>query len=295
MASVRFTQRMTRPAFMLFAGIVIILFALPGAFAAPAPSPVPNKATDQLLADIQAAINRKDTQEALKLANRSLELDPKNPQTCFVRGQIHELMRNHPKAIADYTESIRLQPNAPMVYQQRGAENFRAGKIKESIADFEKFIGFDPRTAAQHWQLGISYYYAGRYADGARQFELHQTVNPQDVENAVWHFLCVARKDGIEKARQGLIPITSDHRVPMKQVHALFAGKGQPEDVFKAAGQDESAVFYANLYLGLYYEAGGDVIKTREYIGKAAEKLDPGNYMTEVARVHDQLLKKPAK
>ena len=24
----------------------------------------------------------------------------------------------------------------------------------------------------------------------AGQFELHQRVNPQDVENAVWHYLC---------------------------------------------------------------------------------------------------------
>ncbi|MBC8002448.1 MAG: tetratricopeptide repeat protein [Opitutaceae bacterium] len=286
---------MTRPASILFAGILFILTTLPAAFSAPAASPVPNKVTGQLMADIQAAINRKDTQEALKLANRSVELDPKNPQTYFVRGRIYEILRNHPKAISDYTESIRIEPNAPMAYQLRGAENFRAGNIKESITDFEKFISFDPRTAAEHWQLGISYYYAGRYADGAKQFELHQTVNPQDVENAVWHFLCVARKDDVQKARQGLIPIQSDYRVPMKQVHALFAGKAQPDEVFKAAGQSEDAVFYANLYLGLFYEASGDAGKAREYILKAAERLNANNYMTDVARVHAQLLKKTGK
>ena len=288
---------MIRPASILFAGFLIVLMTDPAMFAAPAPGPVPNKVTGQLMADIQAAMNRKDTQEALKLANRSVELDPRNPQTYFVRGRIHEIMRNHSKAIADYTESIRLEPNAPMAYQLRGAENFRAGNIKESVTDFETFIRVDPdpRSAAHHWQLGISYYYAGRYADGAKQFELHQTVNPQDVENAVWHFICVARKDGLEKARLGLIPISSDYRVPMKQVHALFSGKAQPEDVFKAAGQNEDAVFYANLYLGLYYEAVGDAAKSREYILKSAERLDPNNYMTDVARVHAQLLKKAAK
>ena len=53
----------------------------------------------------------------------------------------------------------------------------------------------------------ISDYYVGKFADGRRQFESHKTVNPNDVENAAWHFLCVARLDGIEKAQSACIKI----------------------------------------------------------------------------------------
>mgnify|MGYP000446850332 CR=1 FL=1 len=40
--------------------------------------------------------------------------------------------------------------------------------------------------------------------EGRKLFELHRSVNPQDVENAAWHFLCAARVDGLEKARAQL-------------------------------------------------------------------------------------------
>jgi len=153
-----------------------------------------------------------------------------------------------------------------------------------------------PFQVPQHWQRGIAYYYAGRFEAGRKQFELHQTVNPNDVENAVWHFLCVARASNVEKARAALIPITGDARVPMMEVHALFAGKLKPEDILKAAtaGNPPAArlnrqLFYAHLYLGLYFEALGDDGKAREHITKAAGEYQTGDYMGDVARVHLQL------
>ena len=113
----------------------------------------------------------------------------------------------------------------------------------------------------------------------------------------MWHFLCVARASGIEKARVALIPIERDARVPMMQVHALFAGKMKPEDVLGAAqagnptpAQLDNQLFYAHLYLGLYYEALGDLKRTREHIFKAAGDFKAEHYMGDVARVHAQVL-----
>ena len=121
-------------------------------------------------------------------------------------------------------------------------------------------------------------------------------MNPNDVENAVWHFLCVARTNGIEKARVALIPIKGDARVPMMEVHALFANKLKPEDVLKAAHagnppqlQLNRQLFYAHLYLGLYYEVLGDDERARENITQAAGRYRTDDYMGDVARVHLQL------
>ena len=161
-----------------------------------------------------------------------------------------------------------------------------------TLADFDKFIELVPQQAPYHWQRGIAYYYAGRFEDGRKQFELHQTVNPNDVENAVWHFLCVARESSVEKARTMLMPIKGDARIPMMEVHALFAGKAKPEDVLKAASTDGTPklqlnrqLFYAHLYLGLYFEVMGDETKATEHI-KAAVQYGTDDYMGDVARVH---------
>ncbi len=254
------------------------------------------KLFDDLQSQAKAAYSKGKPDEAVTLASRAIAIEPQNPRGYFLRARFHEENHAPARAIADYDQVLKLDPNVPDAWQHRGGEHFKLGHVKESLADFDKFIGFAPQKAPYHWQRGISLYYLGRFDEGRKQFESHQTVNSNDVENAVWHFLCVARTNGIEKARASLIPIKGDARVPMMEVHTLFAGKIEPEDVLKAATagnpappQLKSQLFYAHLYLGLYFEALGDDKLAREHITKAATEYQTGDYMGDVARVHLQL------
>ncbi|NDI17902.1 MAG: hypothetical protein EBY83_08090, partial [Verrucomicrobia bacterium] len=90
----------------------------------------------------------------------------------------------------------------------------------------DRLVELQPEAEPELWQRGLALYYAGRFADGRRQFELHRTVNPADVENVAWHFACVARDQGPDKARQAIIPVGQDRRVPMREILDLFAGTG---------------------------------------------------------------------
>jgi lipoprotein NlpI len=180
----------------------------------------------------------------------------------------------------------------------RGEGHFRNGRITESIADFDRELELQPDRAAEHWQRGISYYYAGEYEKGARQFELHRTVNPQDVENAAWHFLCVTRAPGgsVESARKALIQVTRDSRIPMAQIQRMFAGTATPEEVLQAGEMVGGiAKFYAELYVGLYYEAIDRSEESLRLIPSAATNPNAkDHYMGDVARVHVALRKKAA-
>jgi len=187
---------------------------------------------------------------------------------------------------------------AARALQARGEESFRQTRIRQAIADFDRRIQLQPNEAASNWQRGIACYYAGEYEKGARQFALHKTVNPQDVENAAWHFLCLARapKGSIETARKSLIDVTSDSRVPMAQIQQMFAGTMSPEKVL-AVGTETggTAKFYADLYVGLYYEALHREAESLRLLKLAADNPSAKeNYMRDVARVHVLLrTKKP--
>src|SRR5262249_28537182 len=144
----------------------------------------------------------------------------------------------------------------------------------------------------KHWQRGISYYYAGRFADGAAQFQLGQLAFGNDVENAFWHYLCNARQEGVEKARQNILKVGRDRRVPMMKIYDLIQGKARPEDIIMtpedAKLKDEArneALFYAQLYVALNYEAEGDAKKCLEHM-EEAHKHKIGHYMWDVANVH---------
>ncbi len=188
------------------------------------------------------------------------------------------------------TEQTQLAKEiAALAHQRRGEVHFRNARIKESMADFDTVIALLPEEAAGHWQRGIALYYAGEYQQGVNQFELHRTVNPEDVENSVWHILCLARTEGatLESAREQYMQVTRDRRIPMLQIQNLFTGKGTPEEVIEAAGTgSETAKFYADLYLGLFYEMTGEKEKSLEYIAEAAANPTAENYMGDVARTH---------
>ena len=182
---------------------------------------------------------------------------------------------------------------SPRELVQIGMEEVRAGKIEDSIKSFEGAARLQPNLKPQLWQLGISYYYAGEYSKGRELFEAHQKVNSQDVENAIWHLLCVTKLDGLEAARGKFIPITQDRRVPMKELHGLFAGKGSKEQVLEAAGKGDEAelknqMFYACLYLALYEEAKGNADESLKLIRRAAGEFGQSHYMGDVARVHQK-------
>ncbi len=177
---------------------------------------------------------------------------------------------------------------SPQMLLDRAIEDFENGRITESVAGFDQLVKVLPAFAPQLWQRGIALYYAGRYADCRAQFESHRTVNPNDVENAVWHYLCVARAESPAKARAALLPVGPDSRVPMRQVYQLFRGELKPEQVLAAAGSQASAQFFAQLYLGLYYEAQGDARRALEHMTAAAADrfAAAGGYMHTVARIH---------
>jgi lipoprotein NlpI len=209
----------------------------------------------------------------------------------------HVAKREHALAIADFDQILKLRPDWAEAYNHRGAELFKMGHIRQSLEDFDRAIELEPAQAPQHWQRGISLYYAGRYEDGRKQFELHQTVNGNDVENAAWRYLCMARAGTVQAARASILPIEHDSRIPMMQIYALYKGQAVVDDVLGAANAGNplpsalnERLFYAQLYIGLYYEAAGNAKAAREHIARAVEhRVD--HYMGDVARVHLQLLK----
>jgi hypothetical protein len=185
------------------------------------------------------------------------------------------------------------QGQSPRTLLDRAVAEFSKGRIAESVSAFDELARVVPAEAPYLWQRGIALYYAGRYRDCRAQFESHRTVNSDDVENAAWHFLCVARGESSQAARAALLPVGPDSRVPMREVYEMFKGSTTADAVLTAAGTRPQARFYAHLYIGLYFEATGDAARAREHIELAAQPqfADAGGYMHMVAVVHQTRLK----
>ena len=183
--------------------------------------------------------------------------------------------------------AVQAQGAAEAIFQ-RAVADFEQGRIAVAAAGFDQVAELLPQQAPHLWQRGIALYYAERYGDCREQFESHRTVNPNDVENAVWHYLCVARAESPAAAEAALLPVGPDSRVPMREIYQMFSGDLAPAGVMAAAGDNPRGRFYAHLYLGLYYEAQGRADEAFEQIELAAGEryARAGGYMHMVARVH---------
>jgi lipoprotein NlpI len=195
---------------------------------------------------------------------------------------------------ADPAGPAPLLSTSPLQPFERAVQLFFAGDSAESARVFDDLMRARPDLAPGLWQRGLALYYAGRYDDGRKQFELHRTVNPNDVENPAWHFLCVARMTSPEQAREQMLPVGADARVPMREILGLYRGEGTAAAVLAAAVQGadrdrRNQLCYAHLYLGLYAEVSGDETSARDHILKAAGPFAMDHYMGRVAKLHARL------
>ena len=193
-----------------------------------------NDKAEELLAKA-AALLATAPEKALELASQAVKLDPADPKLWFFRGTVQESLKHYAAAVADFDACLKLDPKLSNAYQARGVAHFQLGKVKESAADFDEFVKQKPERGNGHWQRGIALYYAGRFEDGKKQFEGYEKVDTNDVENAIWHFLCNAQLVGIPKAQEQMLKIGNDRRVPMRQIYDLYRGRCKPTDVLAAA------------------------------------------------------------
>ena len=122
------------------------------------------------------------------------------------------------------------------------------------------------------------------------QFARYHSVGATDVENGLWHFLCLAEAEGVEKARGALLDYTRMREAPFPGLWALYRGEGSAEAVMESAesgGDGEEGrgrrLFYAHYYVGKYYEAMKDFPKARDHVAKALAQSLP-YFMDDCAR-----------
>ena len=114
------------------------------------------------------------------------------------------------------------------------------GRFAESAAAFDALAKMLPDRAPHLWQRGLRCI-TGPLRGLSTPIRIAPTVNPDDVENAAWHFLCVAREQNPEAARASLLPVGPDPRVPMRRC-TKCSGRQTPEAVMRAAGTEAEGI-----------------------------------------------------
>ena len=107
-------------------------------------------------------------------------------------------------------------------------------QVDKSIDSFDRVVELDEHREPYMWQRGLSLYYAERYSEAMAQFELDVSVNPNDTEESIWHWLAHVRrlrtegkhdaKAAVAIARANLLKVGTDPRPVMRSAMELFSG-----------------------------------------------------------------------
>tara|TARA_R110002049_G_scaffold2750_2_gene21410 strand:+ start:118515 stop:119312 length:798 start_codon:yes stop_codon:yes gene_type:complete len=186
---------------------------------------------------------------------------------------------------------VRISPDDPRTTRLAGDIYLRSGKPKWAVRMFDRYLETNADEMPDLWQRGIALYFMGDFKTGAEQFERHRTVNPNDVENAAWHFLCVSKLDSPDEAKKRVLAAPNDPRIPMEEIrHMLITGDrdavtNRINETPANSPTRLAAQFYGNFYLGLYADALGETEKAKSLMKQAAKDA-PRNYMGDIARVY---------
>ncbi len=214
---------------------------------------------------------------------------------------LRALQRGDNKAATEAADQLMKRwPDEPGLIRSAGDVYLRAGKYDEATKLFNRYVKKEPQETPGLWQRGISLYFSGDHDEAVKQFEVHRTVNPNDVENAAWHFLCVAKAKSVDQAKQLVLPAPNDPRVPMQEVLEMLptgdtkAVEDRVKEIKENTAARASAEFYGDFYLGLYADALGKPAEALRSMKRSAKNA-PHHYMGDVARVYAKFLEDAAK
>ena len=200
--------------------------------------------------------------------------------------------KNYDEASEAAAKAAQLAPKSAEIQQRCAEILYRSGKTKKSLPLFDRANELSPEIAPHNWQRGIALGSAGLWKQGAAQFKSHHDVNPDDVENSAWYFLCVAKSKGLADAEKTVIPSRGDGRQPMMSILQMLKKEIKPAEVVTAAKTNtregyarKNALFYADLYLGLYYDSLNDESNAIKYLKRSMTHGVEG-YMADTARVY---------
>ncbi len=201
--------------------------------------------------------------------------------------------QKYDEAAKKATEAADLAKDSGEIQQSAAQLLFLAGKAEESLPLFNRANALLAERAPDNWQRGIALSVCGKWEEGAKQFKMHHDVNPNDVENSAWYFLCVAKSENLEAAKKSVIPSRGDARQPMMAILKMLKGEAKPEEVLAVAEKAtagaarKEAMFYGELYVGLYYDSIGSAAEAEKHL-RASLNYDQKHYMSDTSRVYLQ-------
>lgn len=133
---------------------------------------LPSRAAENL----DAPLLVEQAQAEITRLNPLIKRFPKKAELYLERGNVYFQIRDLPRAIADYDQSLRLNDKLDDAYFGRGMAYGPAGELARAISDLSVYIQRHPNSSLAYTKRGVRYIWKGErenaFSDLTRAIEL---------------------------------------------------------------------------------------------------------------------------
>ena len=129
-------------------------------------------------------------EEAIRVFNQAIELNPNDAASLASRGLTHYLMGQPEKALHDLNRAIKIDPKYTWALSRRGFTYQGLQRDQEALEDFNQAIEYLPKDDLSSWwyfyQRGKHLLFMKRYEEALEDF--NRAIEQLPEENERWHY-----------------------------------------------------------------------------------------------------------
>ena len=140
--------------------------------AAARPDVAPRAGASDLADAAYAALGQGRPGEALKLAARALEVDPRNADALLVRAYAHADAGDFSAAIEEANAALAIDPQQASACYVLGIIGQQQGDLDEALRQFGRTLAIEPEFVLAHFNSANIHRSRGEYEEASRDYEL---------------------------------------------------------------------------------------------------------------------------
>ncbi len=129
------------------------------------------------IAEAYIKAETKDINEAIKLLDMAIKLEPKKPEVYILKGDAFLEQNDGTKAIENYEKAGALDPKSVTAILRQGQLWFRAKNYDLALELYKKASLIDSSFAPAYREKAEIYFLAGRYANAVAQYKRYLQLN----------------------------------------------------------------------------------------------------------------------
>jgi len=137
----------------------------------PAELPAEVARAREYLAQGEALLDRGRTDEALRLLQEAVRLDPRYAPARNKLGVCHVRRGEMEQAKREFLAAIGIDPQFAPAYSNLGNLHQEAGRLEEAVAAYLRALEIDPDYAIAHHNLGVVYRRMGRVSESVEHLK----------------------------------------------------------------------------------------------------------------------------